>query len=221
MTSVEAVEWVGNHRRSISAQAANYIKFAPYEISDYLQDAYMAAIQSASICQSEPNKNFRAVFSVRFREIVSRVTPYADEAREKRRQEKKIKAQIDSFAQPAPSELSEESASSKYPALPKYWTANMSLSFPSNAQKYTALEHVKAPSRSARKVDIEKVFMEKARPFLSDREQQVMAFAIGITRDGALNDSEIANRLGMSRTSVLTYRMRAIKKLEKKYQPEK
>jgi hypothetical protein len=71
---LDAVAWVKQHRKIIARKAQNYTVYAPYDIEDYLQDAYVAAIIATEISQKK-NLPFAPCFWTTYRDLVSITTP--------------------------------------------------------------------------------------------------------------------------------------------------
>ncbi|SNB45415.1 sigma factor-like helix-turn-helix DNA-binding protein [Geobacter sp. DSM 9736] len=74
MDFLEATEWVRNNEAIIRNKISKYRRFSPYEESDYMQEAFEAAIIAATKCRTK-NIRFEAAFWVTFRNQISVVTP--------------------------------------------------------------------------------------------------------------------------------------------------
>ena len=74
MDFLEAAEWVRNNEAIIRSKISKYRRFSPYEESDYMQEAFEAAMIAATKCKTK-NIAFAAAFWVTFRNQISVVTP--------------------------------------------------------------------------------------------------------------------------------------------------
>ncbi len=74
MDFFKAIEWVQNNEPTIRSKIWQYRKFTPYEVSDFLQEAYEAALV-ASLLSQEKDIPFEAAFWTTFRNRISVLTP--------------------------------------------------------------------------------------------------------------------------------------------------
>ena len=211
MTSDEAIAWVEKNRGLIIDRAKEYTKYAPYDVNDYLQEAYASAIEAAVTQQRNPKLEFKAIFLTVFRRNIAKVTPFTDEEREefkKKKQERLAKKNGVNTTQEAKSGDPEKKET--------YYSGGSSMSFPTCKQADIVLERVHDKrARRGLNIDIEKVYRERVQPNLNDKEKTVMELALGLTSEGVLSDSEIAKRLGVARTTILSRRLKAREKMGK------
>lgn len=71
---IDAVAWVKKNQKSIAKKARFYSHYAPYDLEDYLQDAYVAAFIATDI-SLEKKLPFAACFWTTYRDLVSMTTP--------------------------------------------------------------------------------------------------------------------------------------------------
>lgn len=220
MTSDDAIKWVDANKGLIVSMAKEYVEYVPYGVDDYIQDAYSAAIEAAITCQRNPSLKFAGVFTMVFRRHVARVTPFPDDARveyKKKKAEKEfekenlrlIKAGLPPIEKPV------EEDDSKKDKDKKYHSGGTSSSYVSTARSDVRLDILPDRKRH-RGIDIEKVFEQKVRPVISEKEAHCMELALGLTKDGVLSDAEIAERFGISRRTVRTHLERAYTKVGQK-----
>lgn len=74
MDFLMAVEWVQENRECIKLMISQYRKFSPYEESDYIQEAYEAAMV-ATLRSESKGIPFEAAFWTIFRNQISVMTP--------------------------------------------------------------------------------------------------------------------------------------------------
>ncbi|MHC1698852.1 MAG: hypothetical protein AB9919_12495 [Geobacteraceae bacterium] len=77
MSGDEAVAWVDRYRRLVEKEIRKFMVNSPYELSDYLGDAYEAALVAASVSEKK-GISFSASFWLTLKRIASRVTPCAN-----------------------------------------------------------------------------------------------------------------------------------------------
>jgi len=70
MDFFKAIEWVQNNEPTIRSKIWQYRKFTPYEVSDFLQEAYEAALV-ATLLSQEKDIPFEAAFWTTFRNRIS------------------------------------------------------------------------------------------------------------------------------------------------------
>ena len=205
MTSVEAVAWVDKNKAMVIGQAKQYVNYTPYDVVDYVQDAYAAAVEAACCCQNNPGLVFRAVFKVIFKRMVAKITPFPDEAREEhqknRRDQKVLTVETDD---------NYEAEEQKRP----YYSGGTSSSYPANWRADIDVEGMSRDKSLRRsKVDLEKVYLERVRPHLTEKEQTVMDLAIGTTCEGSHSYSEIGKKLGITRETAKKQVTRTVTKI--------
>lgn len=201
VTSEEAVKWVDANKGMIIMQARNYTCYTPYDVEDYVQDAYASAVEAAYCCQKNPKLIFEAVFKVVYRRMIAKVTPFPDSAREERQIKKAARQGV------------AESGTNKAETSRPYYSGGTSVSFPENMRKDVALDRIAEKKRSRPSVDLEKVYMQRIREHLSPKEQQVMDLAIGATAEGVLSYAEIGEKIGLKREAAKKRVTRAIDKI--------
>jgi hypothetical protein len=74
MSGDEAVAWVNRYRRLVVREVRKFMVNSPYELGDYLGDAYEAALVAASV-STKKGISFSASFWLTLKRIASRVTP--------------------------------------------------------------------------------------------------------------------------------------------------
>jgi len=211
MTSDEAIAWVEKNRGLIINRAQEYTKYVPYDIDDYIQEAYASAIEAAVTLQRNPKLEFKAIFLTVFRRNIAKVTPFTDEEREEFKKKKQER-----LATKTNQAITEEDKTGDQDKKPTYYSGGTSMSFPTHKQTDIVLERVHAkPPKRGMGIDIEKVYRERVQQNLSDKERVVMELALGLTSEGRLSDNEIAKRLGVARTTILSRRLAAREKLGK------
>lgn len=192
MTIEDAIRWVDANKAMIRDRAKDYSKYAPYDIEDYIQDAYQAAVEAVHFCQRNPGLKFDGVFKTIFRRNIARTTPLPEEARKEVFINKMERQKKDATKIPLRSGSRSES-------LPLHYQVDVPLeSFP---QK-----------KNRQKINIERVYDQHVRPLLSKQEAKVMDMVLGFTMEGTFSPEEIASKLGVTRRSVRTYADRVIKK---------
>lgn len=206
MTAEDAIRWVDDNKGLIDRMAGEYVKYAPYDLLDYRQDAYTAALETQGICQKNPALSFGGVFRKCFKRRVARVTPITEESLQRGRDKRALKKGL------PPHQPDEEKKK-------KYQDYRNSHSFPLDSQWDVPLETLSAPK--CNQIDVAKVFESKVQHLCSRRERVVMELALGLTMDGSLSSEEIAERLGISRRSVREYETRVLKKVEEKCSSKK
>jgi len=77
MNFQDAATWVTNNKSIIKGYIHKYLKFSPYEESDYLREAFEAAMIATVRCQ-EKGIPFEAAFWVIFRSQINAITPHPD-----------------------------------------------------------------------------------------------------------------------------------------------
>lgn len=189
MTGEEAVQWVDQNRGMVINQAIQYINYTPYDVDDYIQDAYASAVEAAYCCQHNPKLIFPAVFKVIYRRMVAKVTPLPEEAR---KENKKKKAAKNAKKGIIAAETTQDNTR-------PYYSGGTSTSFPQNMRNDIELQTIHARKRSQPSVNLEKAYLERVRPNLLEKEQQLMDLSIGLTDEGSLSYAEIGKKLGISR----------------------
>lgn len=200
------MRWVDEHKGLILTRAkAHYVKHAPYDIDDYLQDAYASAIEAVAVINQNPRLQFDGVFRNIFYRNIAKVIPWKDEDREANRERR--------ANDPAYKAICEKKGlrAKGTKEKPVRQRNQASTSFPSSDRVDLPLEMLPQRKR-ARKINIEHVYgMVKNK--LTPREQEVMELSLGLTRRGELTPNEIAKELGISRMTVRTLEGRALKKV--------
>ena len=183
----------------------HYVKHAPYDIDDYLQDAYASAIEAVAVINQNPKLKFDGVFRTLFFRNIAKVTPWRDEDREANRERR--------ANDPAYKAICEKKGlqAKGTKEKPVRQRNQASTSFPSSDRVDLPLEMLPQRKRS-RKINIEHVY-EMVKNKLTPREQEVMELSLGLTRRGELTPNEIAKELGISRMTVRTLEGRALKKV--------
>ncbi len=46
-----AVQWVGEHKRRIKGRAAKFQHYSPYDLEDFIQQAYASALEAVDVCR--------------------------------------------------------------------------------------------------------------------------------------------------------------------------
>lgn len=77
MSGDEAVAWVNRYRRLVEREVRKFMVNSPYELGDYLGDAYEAALVAAAVSKKK-GISFSASFWLTLKRIASRVTPCAN-----------------------------------------------------------------------------------------------------------------------------------------------
>lgn len=77
MSGDEAVAWVNRYRRLVEKEVRKFMVNSPYELGDYLGDAYEAALVAAAVSEKK-GISFSASFWLTLKRIASRVTPCAN-----------------------------------------------------------------------------------------------------------------------------------------------
>ena len=216
MTIDEAAKWVDENKGWLAAKAKTYTNYAPYLVSDYLQDAYEAAIKAAICCQRNPEIDFHGTFRNQWKRMIAKVTPFPDEAREAYAKNKALKK-----AQKAgePQSLEDDDATTTCDIKKKpYYSGGTSMSIPKNFERNFECQSIDTTftAKVARpKINLEKVFEEQVKPLLSEKEAIAMEYAIGTTVAGILSEREIAEVMGVSRDTVRVYLNRGYQKASK------
>lgn len=201
MNANDAVAWVNRNKDAILAKVQRYTTYAPYSGTDYLQDAYEAAIMSARICEKDPTQNFGAVFRNCHRKIIFKVTPYTDEAHKQAKESK---------LPPVENITAEECTSD--PAK-KIYNSGYSTSFPINMRRDVSPELIHDRKISRRpEIDMDEVYKTYVAPNLSEKEQQALKLAIGLTENGYCTPNEIGLLMGVKGGTVRKMIERAITK---------
>lgn len=78
MDFLRAVEWVKENEAVIKGNISKYRNFSPYEVCDYMQEAFEAAMIASLRCQKK-KISFEAAFWKVFRRQVSIFTPNPDD----------------------------------------------------------------------------------------------------------------------------------------------
>ena len=74
MSGEEAVAWVDKYRKLLERMIGRFITNSPYDLEDYIQDAYEAALIAAPVSDAK-NISFSSAFKMIFRRNALRVTP--------------------------------------------------------------------------------------------------------------------------------------------------
>lgn len=74
MSGDEAVAWVDRYRRLVEREIRKFMVNSPYELGDYLGDAYEAALVAAKVSERK-GISFSASFWLTFKRNASRVSP--------------------------------------------------------------------------------------------------------------------------------------------------
>ncbi|WP_020678158.1 hypothetical protein [Geopsychrobacter electrodiphilus] len=77
MTAEAAIAWVDQNAKQIAGHSRKYLPYAPYDQEDFLQDAYEAALEAATVSM-ERQVFFPACFWTLFKCKISAVTPNPD-----------------------------------------------------------------------------------------------------------------------------------------------
>jgi hypothetical protein len=202
----EATEWVYSNKRMIIDRAKEYARYAPYDIEDYVQDAYHAAVEAALCCQKNAKLKFVGVFWVVFRRFVAKVTPLPDEARIEAKK-KKIAAYCHKKGLPVPSVVDSEEKEDKK----NYYSGGTSMSFPINAQQDAGLENFMAKKSKKDAVDLDDL-VNNCKDLWSPRETVAMKYRLGLTDEGILTIPEIAAKMGVGKYTAREFVGRAVQK---------
>jgi Xaa-Pro aminopeptidase len=195
----EAVQWVCEHVGLITDKAIEYRRYTPYDVDDYIQDAYHAAVEAALCCQRNPTLKFGAAFWTIFKRFVAKVTPLPDSARSEISKKKNIGAD------------NQITSNEVKPAKTSY-SGGTSMSFPRASQIDVSLERLKVRQKNIR-VDINKL-VESVKPLWSPRELEAMKLALGLTSEGCMSIPEIAKKMGVGKYSAREFVGRALKKCQ-------
>ena len=78
MEMTDGFAWVENNRLKIIRYVNHYRGYAPYDMEDYMQNAYLAAVEALEVvCASKGRVGFPQAFWVRFRAILGNQVPHA------------------------------------------------------------------------------------------------------------------------------------------------
>jgi hypothetical protein len=77
MTAEAAIAWVDENVKQIAGHSRKYLPYAPYDQEDFLQDAYEAALEAATVSM-ERQVFFPACFWTLYKGKISAVTPNPD-----------------------------------------------------------------------------------------------------------------------------------------------
>ena len=77
MTAEAAIAWVDENAKQIAGHSRKYLPYAPYDQEDFLQDAYEAALEAATVSM-ERQVFFPACFWTLYKGKISAVTPNPD-----------------------------------------------------------------------------------------------------------------------------------------------
>lgn len=77
MTAEDAIAWVDENTKQIAGHSRKYLPYAPYDQEDFLQDAYEAALEAATLSM-ERQFFFPACFWTLYKGKISAVTPNPD-----------------------------------------------------------------------------------------------------------------------------------------------
>ena len=77
MTAEDAITWVDQNTKQIAGHSRKYLPYAPYDQEDFLQDAYEAALEAATV-STERQTFFPACFWNLYKGKISAVTPNPD-----------------------------------------------------------------------------------------------------------------------------------------------
>lgn len=206
MTTEDAMRWVDEHKGLILKRAKmHYVKHAPYDVDDYIQDAYAAAIEAVAVIKQNPRLQFEGVFRTIFYQNVAKVTPWREEGRDANRERRANDPDYKVYCEKNGIKVKEGKSKPVRPS------GEASMSFPSSNRVDLPLEIIPHKKRS-RKINIENVF-GAVKNKLSPREREVMELSLGLTLKGVLSPNEIAKHLGISRMAVRTLEGRALQKV--------
>lgn len=221
--SEDAVKWVDRNLSMIIDRAKVYSDFTPYDVDDYIQDAYSAAVEAAMCCRQNPKLDFEGVFRIIFRRTVAKITPFPDQDREEyhKKNELRKREALASSRDALVEDICDEEMGAAPPSKKSYYSGGTSMSFSKKAQANFCLDILPDRNQGRSSCDIEEpydivedLYVNQVKPLLSQREQMVMDLSLGITEEGSLSSNEVADRLGVSRRSVRTFVDRALKKAE-------
>jgi len=202
------MRWVDEHKGLILKRArAYYVKHAPYDADDYVQDAYAAAIEAVAVINQNPRLQFDGVFRNIFYRNIAKVIPWEEGDRESNRERR---ANDPKYKEMCEQKGLKAKGLKEKPVRP---SGEASMSFRSSRRVDLPLELLPQKKRS-KKINIENVYMT-VKDKLSPREREVMELSLGLTRSGELSPNEIAKKLGISRMTVRTLESRALEKLSK------
>jgi len=203
-----AVEWVDQKKEEIRKCAVRYIRYVPYDVDDYLQEAYVSATEAVMVVNNNPKLDFDGVFWKIFKRNVSRVTPW------------RMNERVDYNKRKLSNERYREAVRKNNAEMPKEYrlgreSTAVCVSLPSNMRgEDIPLELIRDEGLAEeRRVDLEAAF-ECIKERLSPREAEVMQYALGITMSGTLTPNEIAAQMGVSRRTVRILKGRAMRKME-------
>lgn len=74
----EIVDWVNSIRKEIAGKVWVYRKYAPYDLDDYLQDAYESAVIAAKICPRIGDELYRRIFWRLFKDAIAEIVPWPE-----------------------------------------------------------------------------------------------------------------------------------------------
>jgi DNA-directed RNA polymerase specialized sigma24 family protein len=80
MSGDEAVAWVNRYRRLVEREIRKFMVNSPYELGDYLGDAYEAALVAATVSERK-GISFSSTFWLTLKRNASRVSPCANARR--------------------------------------------------------------------------------------------------------------------------------------------
>ncbi|MDD2337382.1 MAG: hypothetical protein PHD01_12485 [Geobacteraceae bacterium] len=80
MSGDEAVAWVDRYRRLVEREVRKFMVNSPYELGDYLGDAYEAALVAATVSERK-GISFSSAFWLTLKRNASRVSPSANARR--------------------------------------------------------------------------------------------------------------------------------------------